>query len=102
VLPPEPRLQAKPRADLRNYCGEQMQKLDTYGWIDQDNGVVRIPIDRAIDVTIERGLPARAVTGEQSNAPSVDDEIKTQSSPNGPCAYWIGEDEYAKSHNVEK
>ena len=102
VLPPEPRLQAKPRADLRNYCGEQMQKLDSYGWIDPDNGVVRIPIDRAMDVTVQRGLPARAVNGEQSNASSSDDEVKTQSSPNGPCAYWIGEEEYAKSHNAEK
>jgi len=79
-----------------------MQKLDSYGWIDQDNGIVRIPIDRAIDVTVQRGLPARAVNGEESNASSLDHEIKTQSSPNGPCAYWIGEDEYAKSHHAEK
>jgi hypothetical protein len=38
VLPPEPRLQAKPRADLRNYCGEQMEKLDTYAWVDHGYG----------------------------------------------------------------
>jgi hypothetical protein len=101
VLPPEPRLQAKPRADLRNYCGEQMEKLDTYGWVDQDNGIVRIPIDRAIDVTVERGLPARAASGDQSNAATTGDIVKTQSSPNGPCAYWIGEDEYEKAHNPE-
>jgi hypothetical protein len=100
VLPPEPRLQAKPRADLRNYCGEQMEKLDTYGWVDHDNGIVRIPIDRAIDATVQRGLPARPASGDQSNA-SVNDIAKMQSSPNGPCAYWIGEDEYEKAHNPE-
>jgi len=101
VLPPEPRLQAKPRTDLRNYCGEQMEKLDTYGWVDQENGIVRIPIDRAIDVTVQRGLPARPASSEQSNAASASDMVKTQSSPNGPCAYWIGEDEYEQAHNPE-
>ena len=75
-----------------------MEKLDTYGWVDHDNGIVRIPIDRAIDATVQRGLPARPASGDQSN---VNDIAKMQSSPNGPCAYWIGEDEYEKAHNPE-
>jgi len=101
VLPPEPRLQAKPRWDLRNYCGEQMEKLDSYGWVDPDNGVVRIPIDRAMDVTVQRGLPARPASGHPSNTSAASEMVKTQSSPNGPCAYWIGEDEYEQAHNPE-
>jgi hypothetical protein len=101
VLPPEPRLQAKPRADLRDYCGEQMQKLDADGWVDSDNGIVRIPIDRAMDLTVQRGLPARPANGDQSNPSTTGDMLGTQSSPNGPCAYWIGEDEYEKAHNPE-
>jgi len=101
VLPPEPRLQAKPRADLRNYCGEQMQKLDTYAWVDSDNGIVRIPIDRAMDVTVQRGLPARPANRDQSNTSATGDMVGTQSSPNGPCAYWIGEEEYGKAHNPQ-
>ena len=102
VLPPQPRLQVKPGADLRSYCGDQMQKLDTYGWVDSANGVVRIPIDRAIDVTIERGLPARPASAAQSSARPLSISREAASSPNGPCAYWTPEDAKAKSQNLEK
>jgi hypothetical protein len=101
VLPSQPRLQVKPGADLRSYCGEQMQKLDTYGWVDPENGVVRIPIDRAIDATIERGLPARPAGGAQSYAPPVSVSREGASSPNGPCAYWVPEDAKTKSQSLE-
>lgn len=33
--------------------------LNSYGWVDQKNGIARIPIDRAIDIVAARGLPAR-------------------------------------------
>ncbi len=102
VLPPQPRLQAKPRADLRNYCGEQMQELNSYEWVDPQNGVLRIPIDRAMEVTIEHGLPARSASEAQSAGARTSSQIETQSSPNGPCAYWIGENENAKSQDSEK
>jgi hypothetical protein len=102
VLPPQPRLQAKPGADLRSYCGDQMQKLNTYGWVDPENGVVRIPIDRAIDATIEHGLPARPAGAAQSSAPPVSLSSEGASSPNGPCAYWVPEDANAKSQDLEK
>jgi hypothetical protein len=101
VLPPQPRLQVKPGADLRSYCSDQMQKLGTYGWVDQGNGVVRIPIDRAIDATIERGLPARPASEAHSSAPSVSVSREGASSPNGPCAYWVPEDAKTKSQNLE-
>lgn len=102
VLPPQPRLQVKSGADLRSYCGDQMQKLNTYGWVDAENGVVRIPIDRAIDATIEHGLPARPAGAAQSSATSLSLSREAASSPNGPCAYWAPEDANVKSQNLEK
>ena len=60
VLPPAPRLQVDARKDLAAYQKEQQQTLDTYGWMDQKAGVVRIPIDRAMDLLLEKGLPVRA------------------------------------------
>lgn len=102
VLPPQPRLQVKSGADLRSYCGNQMQKLNTYGWVDAENGVVRIPIDRAIDATIEHGLPARPAGAAQSSATSLSLSREAASSPNGPCAYWAPEDANVKSQNLEK
>jgi hypothetical protein len=58
-LPPEPRLQTEPREDLRNLRESEERTLTTYGWVDRNAGVVRIPIDRAMTLTVERGLPSR-------------------------------------------
>src|SRR5207249_2136384 len=48
TLPPVPRLQAAPVEDLARYRAAQESALNSYGWVDQKAGVVRIPIDRAI------------------------------------------------------
>ena len=58
-LPPEPRLQTNPREDLRELRVAEDEMLTTYGWVDRNAGVVRIPIDEAMKLTIQRGLPAR-------------------------------------------
>ena len=58
-LPPEPRLQTDPREDLRVLRESEDQVLRSYGWIDKSAGVVRIPIDKAMKLTLQRGLPAR-------------------------------------------
>lgn len=59
TLPPLPRLQVTPAEDLEQYKYEQQRTLETYGWVDKRMGVVRIPIDRAMDLLLQRGLPAR-------------------------------------------
>jgi hypothetical protein len=58
-LPPEPRLQTNPRQDLIDLRASENAILNTYGWVDKPGGVVRIPIDEAMKLTVERGLPAR-------------------------------------------
>jgi hypothetical protein len=58
-LPPEPRLQTAPRQDLIDLRAQEQQLLQTYGWVDRNAGVVRIPIEDAIRLTLERGLPVR-------------------------------------------
>jgi len=58
-LPPEPRLQTHPREDLRDLRAREDEILGSYGWVDRNAGVVRIPIDAAMKLTLERGLPAR-------------------------------------------
>jgi hypothetical protein len=58
-VPPEPRLQTNPRQDLADLRAREDQVLSSYGWVDRNAGVVRIPIDQAIKLTLERGLPAR-------------------------------------------
>ena len=58
-VPPQPRLQVTPREDFQQMQTEQEALLETYRWIDRDAGRVRIPIDEAIRLTLERGLPVR-------------------------------------------
>jgi len=45
--PPEPRLQPAPVADLGAVRAAEDQALQSYGWVDRPQGVVRIPIARA-------------------------------------------------------
>ena len=58
-LPPEPRLQTDPRDDLENLRRAEEEVLQSYAWIDRSSGVVRIPIEQAMKLTAERGLPTR-------------------------------------------
>jgi hypothetical protein len=59
-VPPEPRLQTNPRGDLQELRTHEDTVLSTYGWVDKGTGVVRIPIDAAMRLTLQRGLPARS------------------------------------------
>jgi hypothetical protein len=58
-LPPEPRLQPAPHADLARFRAQEDGLLTSYGWVDRNKDVVRIPIERAMQLVAERGLPSR-------------------------------------------
>ena len=58
-LPPQPRLQIDEAAGLATYRAAEARQLTTYGWVDRQNGVVHIPIERAKALLLEQGLPAR-------------------------------------------
>ena len=68
---PAPNLQISPHDDLMALRARENAELNSYGWVDRPHGVVRIPIERAMDLIIARGLPARppgapATTGKSS------------------------------------
>ena len=44
---------------LEMYRTREERELATYGWVDQNTGVVRIPIERAKELLLQRGLPTR-------------------------------------------
>lgn len=58
--PPAPRLQTQPFKDVYLLKMGQNERLNAYGWTDKDNGIVHIPIERAMELTLRNGLPARA------------------------------------------
>ena len=58
-MPPEPRLQTNPKEDLRVLRARDEALLKSYGWTDKNAGIARIPIEEAMKLTVQRGLPAR-------------------------------------------
>jgi hypothetical protein len=58
-IPPPPRLQVSPQADLAELRAAEERQLGSYGWIDKERKIARIPIDRAMELISQRGLPAR-------------------------------------------
>ena len=58
-LPPEPRIQEHPADEIKALRWHEDYVLNHYGWVDQKAGVVRLPIDKAIDIMAKRGFPTR-------------------------------------------
>jgi hypothetical protein len=54
---PEPRLQPNPRQEMQRFLAAEQAELAIYGWIDKAHGVVRIPIDVAMDKVARSGIP---------------------------------------------
>jgi len=65
--PPAPRLQAQPREELKTMRAEEDEVLRSYGWTDAQTGKVQIPIEEAMRLLAEQGLPSRA--NEQGAVP---------------------------------
>jgi preprotein translocase subunit Sec61beta len=57
--PPAIQLQAVPAAEMRALRAHEERVLTSYGWVDRSTGVVRIPIDRAIELMAQRGEPKK-------------------------------------------
>jgi hypothetical protein len=58
-LPPTPHLQVTSGDDLVKLRAREHEILHSYGWVDQTTQTVRIPIERAIELLADRGLPTR-------------------------------------------
>ncbi len=65
-LPPEPRLQGAPGhnekwppEEMRELTESAEKTLSSYGWVDREGGIARIPIEQAMKILAARGLPAR-------------------------------------------
>ncbi len=57
--PPDPRLQVKPETDFKRFRARQDSLLHSYGWVSKEAGVVRIPVEEAMKMMLQRGFPQR-------------------------------------------
>jgi hypothetical protein len=60
TLPPEPRLEDDPVGNRMRIQADEREMLESYGWQDERKEILRIPIERAMELTAERGLPVRS------------------------------------------
>ena len=65
-VPPEPRLQTSPAQDLEVLKEREADLLSSYRWVDRESKVFRIPVERAMEILVERGLPHRGDSGDVS------------------------------------
>ncbi len=65
-LPPEPRVQGFPMRDWEQFHAQQIEKITTYA-VDPKTGTARIPVERAKELILQRGLPG-ASGGGTNNA----------------------------------
>jgi hypothetical protein len=54
-LPPAPRLQQFPENEIYQFRMEEERLLQRYGWMNREAGIVHIPVDEAMRLTLERG-----------------------------------------------
>jgi hypothetical protein len=66
TAPAEPRLQVSAPKDMATFRADEEKILNGYEWLNRQAGTVRIPIDRAMQLLTERGLP----TAGQSSQPT--------------------------------
>lgn len=78
---PEPRLQPNAAEDLVKYREAEYRRLNTYGWVDQKTGTVHIPIDRAKELMLQRGLPVRTPGTVPPAVPPISPPAATQGVP---------------------
>jgi hypothetical protein len=59
---PQPRLEDNERRELRDFREHEIQTLNSYG-VDQSTGATRIPIEQAMQLIVQRGLPTKPQAG---------------------------------------
>jgi len=66
---PEPRLEENERGELKDVRLREEEQLNSYGWVDEKTGVARIPIEHAMELVAQRGLPVHPQAGVTPPSP---------------------------------
>jgi hypothetical protein len=65
---PNPKLEEDERGQLDDIRTNEDKTLYSYGWVDEKAGTVHVPIERAMDLLVQRGLPVRPQSAVNENA----------------------------------
>ncbi len=64
-LAPAPRLQDQPRAEWLEFLARSSARAASYGWVDRERGLVRVPLEVALERVLAQGLPVRENPGRE-------------------------------------
>lgn len=68
---PAPQLQTTPLSDFEKLQSVQLARIERYGWIDQSKGLLRIPIERAMEIVVSKGPQALAPIIQAPDQPTA-------------------------------
>jgi hypothetical protein len=77
-----PMLETNERGQLRDFLMNQENQLNSYGWVDEKAGVAHIPIDRAMDLVVQRGLPVFSQGANSSGSTEAKPDDKKSATDN--------------------
>jgi hypothetical protein len=80
-LPPSPRLQDKPREDLKVFRKQEDDLLNSYTWVNQQTGAVRIPIAQAMNQVMQQGFPVAEQQPPPTGLPEGSSSGRTSQPP---------------------
>ena len=83
-----PMLENNERGQFRDFLMDQEGQLNSYGWVDEKSGVAHIPIERAMELTVQRGLPVYSQSG--ADAQTAQTKTTTASKEAAPKAVGKG------------
>ena len=64
-LPLGPQLQVNPREDWLKFREDQKKSMETYAWENQTAGIIRVPIEEAMELLVKKGLPVQGAPETQ-------------------------------------
>lgn len=76
-----PRLQANPPADLAALKDRDRERLQSVGWVDREAGVIHMPVDHAMALLVERGLPEADISAEEARLPGQQEPEQERARP---------------------
>jgi len=77
-------LEGSEATDLKTMKLESAKNVNSYGWVDQNTGVAHIPVERAIDIVAEKGLPTGGAWELGADEVMVQGVIRKASDVNTP------------------
>lgn len=92
-LPKAPRVQEHPWEEYKVLHADEAHVLNSYAWVNEADGTVRIPIDRAIDLVAAQGLPVEPAPG---TAKEKQKGMAPAAKPQATTAALVGEEHVGK------